>query len=39
MEQFLDQYLRYEPGLSWQMVLLTMLISFVLCQLIAAVYS
>ena len=39
MEQFLDQYLRYEPGLSWQMVLLTMLVSFVLCQLIAAVYS
>jgi hypothetical protein len=39
MEQFFDQYLRYEPGLSWQMVLLTMLISFVLCQLIAAVYS
>jgi len=39
MEQFLDQYLRYEPGLSWQLVLLTMLVSFVLCQLIAAVYS
>lgn len=39
MEHLLDQYLRYEPGLSWQMVLLTMLISFVLCQLIAAVYS
>lgn len=39
MDQFLDQYLRYEPGLSWQMVLLTMLVSFVLCQLIAAVYS
>jgi len=39
MEQFLDQFLRYEPGLSWQMVLLTMLVSFVLCQLLAAVYS
>ena len=39
MEQLLDQYLRYEPGLSWQMILLTMLVSFVLCQLLAAVYS
>jgi hypothetical protein len=39
MEQFFDQYLRYEPGLSWQMILLTMLVSFVLCQLLAAVYS
>lgn len=39
MEQFFDQYLRYEPGLSWQMILLTMLVSFVLCQLVAAVYS
>src|SRR5689334_22953219 len=34
MEQFVDQFFRYEPGLSWQMVLLTMLMSFVLCQLI-----
>lgn len=39
MDQFLDQYLRYEPGLSWQMLLLSMLVSFVLCQLISAVYS
>src|SRR5438105_9367267 len=39
MEQFFDQYLRYEPGLSWQMILLTLLVSFVLCQLLAAVYS
>jgi uncharacterized membrane protein YhiD involved in acid resistance len=39
VEQFLDQYLRYEPGLSWQMIVLTLLVSFVLCQLIAAVYS
>lgn len=39
MEQWLDQYLRYEPGLSWQMILLTMLVAFVLCQLLAAVYS
>ena len=39
MELLLDDYLRYEPGLSWQMVLVTMLVSFVLCQLIAAVYS
>lgn len=39
MEQWLDQYLRYEPGLSWQMILLTLLVSFVLCQLLSAVYS
>lgn len=39
MEQLFDQYLRYEPGLSWQIVLLSMLVSFVLCQLIAAIYS
>jgi hypothetical protein len=39
MDQLLDQYLRYEPGLSWQMILLALLVSFVLCQLIAAVYS
>lgn len=39
MEQFLDQYFQYERGVSWQIVLLSMLISFVLCQLIAAVYS
>lgn len=39
MEQFLDQYLRFEPGLSWQMVLLSLVISFVLCQVVAAVYS
>ena len=39
MEQMLDQMFRVEPGLSWQTVLLSMLGSFVLCQLIAAVYS
>lgn len=39
MDQFLDQYLRYEPGLSWQMILLSLLVSFILCQLLAAVYS
>ena len=39
MGQWLDQYIRYEPGLSWQMILLTMLVAFVLCQLIAAVYA
>jgi len=39
MEQMLDQMFRVEPGLSWQTVLLSMLSSFVLCQLIAAVYS
>ncbi len=39
MEPMLDQFLRYEPGLSWQMILLSMLVSFILCQLLAAVYS
>jgi len=39
MDQLFDQFLRYEPGLSWQLVLLSMLVSFVLCQLVAAVYS
>jgi uncharacterized membrane protein YhiD involved in acid resistance len=39
MEQLLEQMFRVEPGLSWQTVLLSMLVSFVLCQLIAAVYS
>lgn len=39
MDPLFDQFLRYEPGLSWQMILLTLLVSFVLCQLIAAVYS
>src|SRR5436189_1815645 len=39
MEEFFEQYLRYEPGLSWQMILLTSLVSFILCQLLAAVYS
>src|SRR5436190_533605 len=39
MEQMLEQMFRVEPGLSWQTVLLSMLVSFVLCQLIAAVYS
>ncbi len=35
----LDHYLSYEPGLSWQMILLTMLVSFIFCQLLAAVYA
>ncbi len=39
MDALFDQYLRYEPGLSWQMILLSMLVSFVLCQVLAAVYS
>ncbi len=38
MTNYLDQYLRFEPGLSWQMILMTMLVAFVLCQLLAAVY-
>lgn len=39
MEQLLDPYMSYAPGLSWRMILLTMLMSFVLCQVLAAVYS
>ncbi|MSR47001.1 MAG: DUF4956 domain-containing protein [Planctomycetes bacterium] len=39
MEQLHDPYLSYAPGLSWRMILLTMLMSFVLCQVLAAVYS
>ncbi len=39
MPAFLDDLLRYEPGMSWQSVLLAMIASFVLCQACAAVYS
>lgn len=39
METMLDQFLRYEPGLSWQVITFSLLISFVFCQMIAAVYS
>jgi len=39
MEQFLQQFMQYDVGVSWQGVLLSMIVSFILCQLIAAVYS
>ncbi len=39
MEQLLERAAGWEPGLSWQVVALTMLTSFVLCQLLAALYS
>lgn len=39
MEQLLERSAGWEPGLSWQVVLLTMLTSFVLCQVLAGVYS
>jgi uncharacterized membrane protein YhiD involved in acid resistance len=35
---FFDQLIRYEAGPSWQLVLLCVLISFLLCQMIATVY-
>ena len=37
-DAFFDQVSRYESGPSWQLVLLCMLLSFVLCQVVAAVY-
>lgn len=39
MDQLFDQMFRADPKLAWQMVALCLLFSFVLCQLIAAVYS
>ncbi len=37
--QQLDDMGRFDVGLSWQMILLSLLSSFVLCQFIAAVYA
>ena len=39
MSDFVEQMVRTEPGPSWQTVLLCILLSFVLCQMIAAVYA
>jgi len=38
IEQVMGELARYESGPSWQVVLLCLLLSFVLCQMIAAVY-
>ncbi|MFO0723693.1 MAG: DUF4956 domain-containing protein [Myxococcota bacterium] len=39
MTDFLDQLLHYEAGPTWQAAATCMLLSFVLCQLISAVYA
>ncbi len=39
MQSFLDDFLRYEPGMTWQSVVLAMIASFVFCQMCAAVYA
>lgn len=38
VQDFLDEFMRFEPGLNWRSVVLAMLASFVLSQLCAAIY-